>query len=424
MESNGYNIKQLDYSIFGDEDSDIFAKLVRFDSYQDHLYPSLSENLKNNKDVVVSAASCSSNIPFIPDHFFQDTDVIKQIIYRHNEIQIPLEHLTKNIVNYMFVTCERSSLKTDDIKKACDEHLTKESIITVLLRQNNFYSRSKKEGAHPCIDDIYIPPHFLEDKEILTLLITPQFKLIKDNDNITKEMLVELMQSGYLIDRLPSKFWQDHDLIKQCLTFEHNYQFMNDHSFIHVIENNPQLNLECLSINPNVASTQRYPLFFNSFKEIFSQNIKKISLSHHVVKEDRQKLFNYMTSHEVLELFRNKDTQSPEKYDFSILYKDSHYYLNPIIDNKFIIEEMAKQDKFLFRCISNDIANDNAFMYTLLCEYKAEVNFKESPVEALYSKINHFGSFAKYVDMLKLEHSLSCKLNHNHNMSASKKMKI
>lgn len=249
LESNGYNIKQMDYSMFGDEDSDVFAKLVGFDTFTDKIYPQLSETLKNNKNIAVRAAKCFSNIPFLPKHFFQDTDVIKTIIYDSSERLIPVEYLTKEIINYMFITCERSSLATEDIQKACDKHLTKESIIKVLLQQNNFHSKSKKEGAHPCIDDIYVPPHFMKDKDILQLLIIPQFKLIQDNDNITKEMILELLESGYILSQLPTKFFNDTELIKECLKYEHNYYFLDNSHIIKVIQNNQQLNFECLDIN-------------------------------------------------------------------------------------------------------------------------------------------------------------------------------
>lgn len=409
LESNSSLVKNLDYSMFGDEDFDVFAKLVGFDSYQHNIYPTLSEALKNNKEVATKAAKCSSNIPFLPDYLFQDKDVIKAIIYDRSEKKIPLKHLTKDIINYMFMTCSRSSLATEEIKKACEEHLTKESIIKVLLHQNNFYSECKKKNSHPCIDDIYIPSHFLEDKDILQLLIIPQFKIIENNTNITKEMIIELLDSGYVLQKLPSKFFKDTDFIKKCLKYENNYHFLDDYNIIEVVEKNPQLNLECLAINLNVSRTQRYPLFFESFKDIFSQDIENIHLCSNVIKEDRQKLFDYMTSQEILCLYENKDSE--KKYDFDFLYQCSYYYLNPIVDNKFIIEEMAKQDKVLFSNISKDIANDHRFMFKLLCEYKAEVDFNENPVEALVPQIIHFGSFEKYLDMLRLKNSLSSKLN-------------
>lgn len=411
LESNSSFVRDLDYSMFGDEDPDVFAKLVLYDSYQHNIYPSLSESLKNNKEVAANAAKCSFNIPFLPDHLFQDKDVIKNIIYNRLEDQIPLKHLTKEIVNYMFMTCSRFSLSTKEIKKACDEHLSKESIVQVLLHQNDFYSSSKKRNAHPCIDDIYIPKKFIEDKDILQLLIIPQFKTIKNNTNITQEMIIELLDSGYVLSQLPSKFFKDTDFIKKCLTYEDNYHFFDDYNFIEIIEKNPQLNFECLAINPNVAKTQRYPLFFESFKAMFSQDIENIYLCSHVIEADKKKLFDYMTSQEVLCLFENKNKNSQQKYDFDSLYQRSYFYLNPIVDNQFVIEEMAKQDQALFAHISEELVNNNQFMFKLLCEYKVIVNFEDSPVEALYSKINHFGNFEKYVQMLKLENSLSSKLS-------------
>ena len=91
------------------------------------------------------------------------------------------------------------------------------------------------------IDDIYIPKKLLEDKDILQLLIIPQFKTIKNNTNITQEMIVELLDSGYVLSQLPSKFFKNTDFIKQCLKYEDNYHFFDDYNFIEVIEKNPQL---------------------------------------------------------------------------------------------------------------------------------------------------------------------------------------
>lgn len=84
---------------------------------------------------------------------------------------------------------------------------------------------------------------------------------------------------------------------------------------------------------------------------------------------------------------------------------------------------MAKQDKLLFPYIGEDVTNDNQFMHTLLCEYEYDtpVDMRKNPIQALYSKINHFGSFEKYLAMLKLENSLSSTLNKN---LPIKKMKI
>lgn len=410
LEDNGFNIQNYDYSIFGDDDPDVFAKLVGFDMYKKNVYPTLSEKLRNNKEVVVSAAKCQFNIEFIPDHFFQDKDVIKVIIYDRSEKNIPLHHLNKEIINYMFVTCARSSLATEDIKKACDEHLTKESIISVLLTQNNFHSDCKKKKSLPCIDDIYIPEKFLQDKDILQLLIIPQFKLIKDNDNITKEMIIELLDSGYILSNLPKKFFNDNEFIKQCLKYEHNYHFFENYEMTELLQENRQLNKECVTINSNIANYFRYPLLFENFKDLFSKDISKIDCASKVIPEEQEQLFDYLTSEEILKLFINKDTNFSQKYNFSVLYKIRNYYKNPIVNNKFIIEEMAKQDKYLFPYLSETVAQDNKFMYKLIFDYKAQVNFKDEPIEALYPQINHFGSFKKYVNMLKLEHDLSFKL--------------
>lgn len=409
LESNSSLVKDLDYSMFGDDDPDVFAKLVRFDSYKHNIYPTLSEVLKNNKEVATNAAKCSSNIPFLPDYFFQDKDIIKNIIYDRSEKHIPLKHLTKDVINYMFVTCSRSSMATEDIKKACDEHLTKESIIKVLLHQNNFYSDSKKRNAHPCIDDIYIPAHFLEDKDVLQLLIIPQFKIINGNENITKEMIIELLDSGYVLQQLPKQFLNDIDFIKRCLTYKDNYHFFDDYQITKTIELDQQLNLDYLAINPNIAGTQRYPLLFESFKELFAENLKTMHLCSKVVKRDKEKLFNFLTSEEALSFFESKDKNFENKYDFSVLYECDYYYWNPIPNNPFIIEAMAKQDKVLFSHITEDMVNDNSFMFKLLCEHKAVIDFEEQTVEALLSKIGHSDQFEKYVNMLQLEHSLSSK---------------
>lgn len=314
LKCNSSFVKNEYFSIFDDNDVDVFVKLISFDSYQDNRYKTLSDTLKNNKEIVVQAAKCFSNISLIPPYFFNDKDVIKSIIYKRNEKSIPIDYLTEDIVNYMFVTCSRSSLSSKDIKIACNKHLKKESIIKVLLHQNEFYSRCRKEGSYASIDDIYIPSHFFQDNDILKLLIIPQFKLIKDNKNITKEIILELSNSGYLIQTLPSKFFNDEQLIKECLKFEHNFQFFDDYNFIETLENNPKLNLEYISINPNVVNSQRYPLLFESFKDIFSK----------VISEDKQKLFNYLKSETILNLFENKDTnldsESSNKYNFKDLY--------------------------------------------------------------------------------------------------------
>lgn len=418
LSCNSSYIRDEDFSMFGDEDIDIFEKLVSFDSYKNNIYSTLSEVLKNNKRIVVQAAQCSFNIPLIPKHFFEDKDVIKSIIYNRSEHLIPVEYLTHDIINYMFVNSPRCSLSTEEIKKGCDKYLTKESIIKVLIHFNKFYSKSKKENAHPCLENLYIPEHFLEDKDIIKLLIIPQFNLVKDNDNITKEMIIELLDSGYILNKLPSKFLNDTDFIKKCLVYKNNYHFLDDYSIIKIIKESPQLNFELLEINSDVANVQTYPLFFESFKTIFSQDIKKMYLCSQIIDENREKLFNYMTSKEVLDLFEKKDKASTKKYDFSFLYKCYHYYLNPIVDNKFIIEEMAKQDKVLFRSISEEIVNDNEFMFNLLCKYKATVNFEDDPIEALLSKCSNKSEFEKYLQMLKLEYSLS------HNLNKSSKRKI
>lgn len=423
LEHNSSYVKDEDFSMFGDEDIDVFEKLVSFDSYKNNIYSTLSEVLKNNKKIAVQAVKCSFNIPFIPEHFFQDKEVIKSIIYSRTERLIPIKYLTKDMINYMFVTSPRCSLSTEEIKKACDKYLTKESIVKVLIHFNNFYSNAKKENAHPCVENIYIPEHFLEDKDILQLLIVPQFKLIKDNDNITKEMIFELLELGYILDKLPSKFLNDTDFIKKCLVYENNYHFLDDYNIIKMIKENPQLNRELLEINSEVASVQTYPLLFESFKTIFSQNIGKMHLCLNVIDSDREKLFNYMTSKDILDLFKNKDKHASEKYDFMPLYERHHYYLNPIIDNKFIIEAMAKQDKVLFAHISEDIVDDNRFMFKLLCEHKAIVDFENEPVEALFSKFNNSKQFNKYVNMLKLEYSLSSKSN-NSSSIIKRKIKV
>lgn len=410
IESNGHNIKEYDYSVFGDDDPDVFAKLVFFDNFSHSIYPSLSEKLKNNKEVVVNAARCQFNLQFIPDSFFQDKDVIKKIIYDRSEKLIPLHHLNKEVINYMYVTCARSSLATEDIQKACDQHLTKDSIVSVLLKQNDFFSDCKKKKSHPCIDDIYIPEHFLQDTDILQLLIIAQPKIIRDNHNITKEMIIELLDSGYILNELPKKFIHDTDFIKQCLQYEHNYYFLQNYEMTKIFKQNREFNIECLAINPDIANYYSYPLFFDSFKELVTKDISHIHLASHVIDEEREQLFDYLTSKDILTLFLNKDTTSLDKYDFSVLYKNTSYYSNPIVDNKFIIEEIAKQDKYLFHAISETVAQDNNLMYKVLCEHKAEVDFKNNPIEALYPQINNFGSFKKYVDMLKLENRLSSKL--------------
>ena len=408
---NSSYVKEEDFSMFGDEDVDVFEKLVSFDNYKDNIYSTLSEILKNNRKIAIKAAKCSFNIPFIPKHFFKDKEVIKSILYSRTEHLIPTEYLTKEIINYMFMTCPRCSLATEEIQKACDKYLMKDSIVQVLINLNNFYSNSKKKKAHPCIDDLYIPKHFLDDKDILQLLIIPQFKLIKNNNNISKEMIIELLESGYILSSLPSKFIDDTKFIKECLKYEDNYHFLEDYNIIEIIKKNPKLNIEFLDINSEIAEIQRYPLFFESFKTIFSKDVQKMYLCYQVIAEDREKLFNYMTSKEVLDLFERKDNLTSQKYDFSHLYERFHYYLNPIVDNKFIIEEMAKQDKVLFAHISEDIANDNQFMFKLLCEHRAIINWEDEPIEALFSKFNNENEFEKYITMLRLEHSLSSKLN-------------
>lgn len=420
---NSSYVKDEDFSMFGDEDIDVFEKLVSFDSYQNNIYSTLSEVLKNNKKIAVKAAKCSFNIPFIPEHFFEDKEVIKSIIYSRVEHLIPIKYLTKDMINYMFVNCPRCSLSTEEIKKACDKYLTKESIVKVLIHFNSFYSKCKKEKSHPCMENIYIPEHFLEDNDVLQLLIIPQFNLVKDNDNITKEMIIELLEAGYILDKLPSKFLNDTDFIKKCLAYESNYHFLDDYNIIKIIKESAQLNYELLEINSDVASVQTYPLLFKSFKTIFSQDPGKMSLSLHVVDKDREKLFNYMTSKEVLDLFKNKNKNAKNKYDFTALYERHNYYLNPIVNNKFIIEEMAKQDKVLFAHISEDIVDDNRFMFKLLCEHKAIVDFENEPVEALFSKFNNSKQFNKYVNMLKLEYSLSSKSN-NSSSIIKRKIKV
>lgn len=410
LEDNGFKIRDYDYSVFGDDNPDVFAKLVFFDNFSHSIYPTLSEKLKNHKDVVVNAARCQFNLKFIPDRFFQDKDVIQKIIFDRSEKHIPLHHLNKEVINYMYVTCARSSLATEEIKKACDKYLNKESIVSVLLKQNDFFSDCKRRKSHPCIDDIYIPEHFLEDKDILQLLIIAQPKIIKNNDHITKDMIVELLDSGYLLNELPKKFIHDADFIKTLLTYENNYHFLENHEMANILKENRELNIECLAINPDIAHYFRYPLFFDSFKELVAKDINYIHLASHVIDEEKDILFDYLTSKDILTLFENKDKNSPDKYDFNVLYKQNNYFSNPIVDNKFIIEEMAKQDKYLFHAISEEVAQDHKLMYKVLFEYKSEVNFKDNPIEALYPQINNFGSFKKYLDMLKLENKLSSKL--------------
>ncbi len=150
---------------------------------------------------------------------------------------------------------------------------------------------------------------------------------------------------------------------------------------------------------------------FESFHQLFNEDINNLYLTIRVIDEDREKLFDYLTSSEILSLFENKgknlNSEITEKYNFNTIYSCSSFYKNPIIDNKFMIEEMAKQDKVLFPYLSKDIANDNQFMFKIIVEHQATTDWRESPVEELFTHIRKFGSFEKYVENLKLENKLS-----------------
>lgn len=193
---------------------------------------------------------------------------------------------------------------------------------------------------------------------------------------------------------------------------------------ITMLKENSELNTDCLAINPAVLKFYNYPLNFNNFKELLSNDITKLDCVSNVVQEDTEMLFDYLISPEILKLFENKDKNSSKKYDFRVLYEISDYYSNPIAHNRFIIEQLAKQDKYLFPHISEEVANDNEFMYTLLCEHKAKFNLKDNPGQALYSKIEDFGSIKKYVKMLKLKHDLLELSSTVINKSSRKTMKI
>lgn len=80
-----------------------------------------------------------------------------------------------------------------------------------------------------------------------------------------------------------------------------------------------------------------------------------------------------------------------------------------------------------------NIVNDNQFMYKLFFKYNAHLDFlkytddenllndEDLFPKSLLSKINHFGSFEKYLEILKLEQDLSIKLP---DKFYNKKMKI
>ena len=126
---NSSLLQEFDLSLFGDEDPDVFEKVVSFDSYHHNYYAKLSDVLKHNKNIVVKAAKCLSNIELIPKEFFNDKDVIKSVLYARYEKHIPEKYLTEDMVNYMFLTCPRCST---EIQPFIDQHLKKETLITVL----------------------------------------------------------------------------------------------------------------------------------------------------------------------------------------------------------------------------------------------------------------------------------------------------
>lgn len=415
---NSSLLKQFDLSLFGDEDPDVFEKIVSFDSNYRNYYAKLSDTLKNNKNIVIQAAKCFSNLALIPEHFFTDKEVIKAILYGQYENHIPEKYLTEDMVNYMFLTCPRSSLK---IKPFIDKFLKKETVISVLESRNIFFSRCIKENSYPCIDNIYLPEKMFNDREIVRLLFVSHFQIVKNNPLIDKDLILSLANSEYAIEDIPSSFLNDFELIKQCLKKEENYKIGNNFKLNALLKDKPEVIKELININPKILNGN-FDISFDIFKELIHKNINNMQYSKNVFKKDEKKLYQFLTAKEALELFKTNDLDpNSNTYDFSLLYNTHHYYKNPIIYNQFIIEEMARQDKCIFYHIPEELVNDNQFMGKLFFEYGVQYHHEEEDIEAFSNKIYYFGSFEQYLDNLQLEYKLNQDLTQKQN---KKKIKI
>lgn len=403
---NSSLLQEFDLSLFGDEDPDVFEKVVSFDSYHHNYYAKLSDVLKHNKNIVVKAAKCLSNIELIPKEFFNDKDVIKSVLYARYEKHIPEKYLTEDMVNYMFLTCPRCST---EIQPFIDQHLKKETLITVLKHHNEFLTRCIKGNSHACIDKIHIPEKMFQDADIVKLLFAPHFRLVEDNPLVNKELILSLVHSEYAIEYIPDNFVNDFDLIKQCLSKKDNYKIADNFALNKLIKNDSTLIKELIEINPKILTCHHFEITFQIFNELIQDNIEHLFVCSNVIKKDWQKLYNFLTSKEALDLFKvnTDDNTQQQLYDFSLLYERHHYYKNPIIENKFIIEEMAKQDKLIFHHISEELINDNQFIGKLFFEHGAEYNPEEEDIEGFSNKIYHFGSFEKYLESLLLEYKLN-----------------
>lgn len=402
--NNSSLIEQCDFSLFNDDDVDVFETLVSFDNYTNQYYSKLSDKLKNNRNIVLKAAACFHNIPLIPKVFFEDKEIIKIILYARNEKLIPVQYFTEDIINYMFITCPRCSTEKV-IKPFIDQHLKKENVIDVLKKDNAFFSSSFKEGAHPCVSDIYLPRNMLEDKEIVKLLFISHFNLVKNNPLIDRELVLNVIDSEDVIQNIPVKFFHDFELIKNCLKKQYNYRILKDYELNKIIESNVSLLQELTDINPNILCNNAFKISFEIFANLIHKDINNLFYCSQVFQKDEQKLYDFLTSQDMLTFFEKNDV-----YDFNILYSIYNYYENPIVENKFIIEQMAKQDHVIFSHIDEKLVNDNQFMAKLFFEYGVEYNHEEEQLDAFSDHIDNFGSFNNYLESLALEYKLNKKL--------------
>lgn len=397
--NSNFGIEQFDFSIFGDNDPDVFAKQVSFDDHEKKYYINLSPTLKNNKQIVIQAAKHHFNIPFIPEHFFNHKEVLLSILYARQEKNIPEKFLTKESINYMFEFCARSSM---ELKPFIEQYLEKETIIRTLKEQNEFFSNSYKEGAYPCIDRIYIPKRMYNDYEIVKNLFISHFDTVSENSLVTKNMICDLLQTDFVITELPESLITDYEFVKQCLEKDYNYRIVESSTLNQLINNNEEKIKELIKINPNILKISEFKITFNIFLEFLNQDIKNIHYCKNISERDKKQLYDFITSEKMLDYFKKPDST----YDFSLLYDIHNYYRIPIIDNRFIIEKIAEQDKTLFSHISEKIAEDDQFMHKLFFHHNVEYDHENESCEAMFYKIQKFGSFEKYLNFLYLNQNI------------------
>lgn len=419
LESNSsVLIEKCDFSIFNDDDVDVFEKLVTFDNLKNGYYQNLSKKLQAEKRIVLKAVRCAKNIEIIPERFFEDKDIIKQILYARLSKLIPEKYLTNDIVNYIFTTSPKSSM---EFKSKMDEFLKEETVLEVVERQADFFSDCYKNNSHPCIDSIYLPERMLTNKNIVKFLFIAQFEMIKNNKLIDEEMILDLVEKNYVIKNIPDFLLNNIEFIKKCIKKEHNSVLFSHIDFQNKIRGNVELTEELININNKILDCAFFPLPFKIFIKLVNKDVNNIFHADKVINS-RKKLKNFLISKNILKYFKKESGE----YDFSILY-DRHYYYykNDIVKNKYLIEEMAKQDHQIFLSLDSEVADDNELMYRIFFKHKVSYDSEENgEINGLYEKIISFGSLNKYLANLKLNYELNEVLQINTTENKNKSNKI